>query len=122
MRKFWFAQYLVGSSLAVLLLNGCGNVAAHNLESHWDCEMVGTNPCPAPKWQIDVRPKEWDGPEKVRDTEKWKDLCATFSRDGDMPKTDAICGRLVHHRDCVDESRFKLMSEDGKWHCLKLTP
>ena len=28
MRKFCFAQYLVGSSLAVLLLNGCGSVAA----------------------------------------------------------------------------------------------
>jgi hypothetical protein len=24
------------------------------------------------------------------------------------------------HRECEDKSRFMLMSEDGKWHCLKL--
>ena len=28
--------------------------------------------------------------------------------------------RWTSHYVCTDKSRFLLMSEDGKWHCLKL--
>jgi len=59
---------------------------------------------------FDVPPKEWDGPEL-----DW----------GCQPSEEStVCmdTRIArHHRACEDKSRFLLMSEDGKWHCLALT-
>lgn len=107
MRKyFWFAQFFVASSLAGLLLSGCGNVSAQ--EEQWKPGLGAT--------LFDLAPKESDGPETTY--KSYKDAW-----DCGYSKTPSACEKVpVHHVACEDKSRFLLQSEDGKWHCLKLTP
>jgi hypothetical protein len=66
---------------------------------------------------FDVPPVEWDGPDTLgsRYEKEWKEPC----RDR-VGETQPPCKTKIHHRVCADKSRFLLMSEDGKWHCLRL--
>ena len=66
----------------------------------WSTQDFG----PAP---FDVPPKEWDGP----DMEEGPCPIGFACMDNKVP---------VHHRTCTDKSRFLLMSEDNRWHCLAL--
>jgi hypothetical protein len=52
---------------------------------------------------FDVPPREWD--DTVPITGGVNNLLPFYTR---------------HVVECSDKSRFKMMSEDGKWHCLKL--
>jgi hypothetical protein len=132
--SFWFAQFFVLSSLAGLLLSGCGNVAAQSkdritlngqspprgtvitcvvLETGWKCDDGTSNGHPD---VFDVVPTEWDGPDTT-----YKSELAAF--DCGYNKTPSACEKVpVHHIGCASKSRFLLQSEDGRWHCLKLMP
>jgi hypothetical protein len=55
----------------------------------------------------DQAPKEWDTTEDSYG----------INTSPPPPKTFQL-----HHVECTNKSRFKMQSEDGKWHCLKLTP
>ena len=61
---------------------------------------------------FDVPPHEWDTEEKMPE--------GYYVCDNGQ----ALCTgpRKEHHRECTDKSRFLLMSEDEKWHCLALVP
>lgn len=76
---------------------------------------------------LDVPPREWDVDQK-RTGFEWHGEGVGCSydalpgsckpKDSDFPSFEWIV--RTHHRECVDKSRFLLMSEDGRWHCLAL--
>lgn len=79
---------------ALLVVCGCGKVMAQN----------------AP---LDVAPIEH------REFMGFKDCHAVG--DGNMTQCDTPLYDNPTH-ECADKSRFLLMSEDGRWHCLALAP
>jgi len=125
MKAFWFAQFCVACSLAVLLLNGCSNVAAQQKGGGGTVigppeRVISQYQCIGPGgWvdcTIDVPPKEWDTKEHNGAHDCWMGCASTLPMPPEPPETITI-----HHMECTDKSRFKLMSEDGVWHCLALT-
>lgn len=134
MRKsFWIAQFFALCSLAGLLLSGCGNVAAQQKKEEPELWCNGTDACTDKMRQfgnptmgpVDVPPKEWNGPDRLRDAEL-KLVCADSAKPFLSEEQKAIaeiaCEEPVHHRTCEDTSRFLMQSVDKQWHCLKLTP
>ena len=78
-------------------------------------------PCLPPEPPFDVPPVETDHDEPY-------DINAGHAvmEQGELITCNALsttvtqCTKRVHMRVCADKSRFLLMSEDGKWHCLAL--
>jgi len=80
-----------------------------------DDPLVVTEANPQPPF--DVPPKEWDT--------KFETGVEPIECNPPMPKGSYLsCGKpifnYVHHRSCMDKSRFLLQNESGKWHCLAL--
>ena len=73
---------------------------------------------------FDVPPKEtteWEPPlpTTLKGDNSWCELTPGV----DMSRDVCFAGVVhhhVHHRTCKDKSRFLLMSEDSRWHCLAL--
>jgi hypothetical protein len=78
---------------------------------------------PAPPPALDVPPLEekWVPPLPQKpDSIISGPGCAVIS-EADTSNMLCIGGKiyeLVRRRTCADKSRFLLMSEDGKWHCI----
>jgi len=75
--------------------------------------MLGTGTA-AP---FDVKPKEWDTVEH-----SGYECCGSgaTAEAADRDLSWKFPGKRVHHRTCADPTRFLLMSEDKRWHCLAL--
>jgi hypothetical protein len=130
----WIGAFVGGLSGAIFhdilprhvkLCDGAGKCVSYPVITSCDkngknCEDMAVFACPEGKTcfsetPFDVPPVETDGPDTNADINQ--NAC---SGDVTWDGQSQWCEKKVHHRACADKSRFLLMSEDGKWHCLAL--